>query len=192
MATLTLDPAALTHSLVADIAAQTSSACACNATVAAVTQDGVTTFCTPACLTLAPNRRLLLHQSPLIIDVVLVGTSPEITLLQPPAISGRTVVAWQTYECIPISDQDPDRRRLAVQFRRTGVLHTQPQEQTSWAEVYVTIGIIAVAIAVLVGGGSGAVAVYHYYVIVDDTDRTARPRARVVVRMRPPRGIEAW
>ncbi len=192
MATLTLDPAALTTSLVADIAEQTSSACACNATVAAVTQGNVTTFCTPTCLT--PHRRLLLHQSPLIIDVVLIGTSPGITtLLQPPVISGRTVVGWQTYECMPISDLDPDRRRLAVHFRRAGVLHTRQEEaQTSWAEVYIMLGIVAVVIAVLVGGGGGAVAVYHYVSVNDaEEERIVRPRRRVIV-MHLPSGMRRW
>ncbi len=105
-------------------------------------------------------------------------------------------MAWQTYEAIPVSDGQLDRRRLSVQFRRAGVLllhHTQEQQQASWAGVYITIGIAAVVVVAVVGGGGGAVTVYRYVSVAEEEEEEpphvgSRTRRRMELVSHPPYG----
>ena len=171
---------ALTAAFLADLDAQVSADCACDAGVVAVTHDNVTTFCTASgggCTNLSPphtRRRLLLaaDTTTVVVEFTLLTTSSSSLTHapKPPTCGGQTVVAWEAYECQPITDPAlvRDRRRLAVHFKRTGrpwVL--VEQSDTSWQQYYLAIGIIVLIAAFALLGGGGAV----YYVYEVDTGR---------------------
>jgi hypothetical protein len=98
---------------------------------------------------------LLLHESlhSVSIDIALVGNS-LVTIIpgKPVFDSQHVVLAWQTYEYQTISDPTllSDRRRLVVQFKRTGYLHTEPLEPDSDATSFYYIAICVVLAVIIV------------------------------------------
>ena len=159
MATLTLlDSAPLTGAFLANIGAQMSADCECEATVTAVTQNNVTTFCSPTCTGL--RRRRLLGQTLLYIDIALVSPTHMTHIPRQPACDGHTVVGWQAYECRSIGDPAllRDRRRLTVYFKRNGALWVVAEEEkpVEWGGVYTTMGAV-VGMAILLSAAVGAI-----------------------------------
>jgi len=161
MATLALADTP-TAALLTALEATLSTECNCTATVAAITHDNTTAFCSPAtpCV-LGRRRRHLLADLFYYIDITLVS---RVQLTHPPAQPTLPHIAnWQTYTCQPITDPSllRDRRRMAVYFRRSGTPWIQPQP-VQWTEYYLILGIIVVACALLLAAGGGTV----YYVRV--------------------------
>ena len=155
LATLTLNATtSLTTPLLAALTAEIAVDCGCEATVVAITQNNVTTFCLQAGCQ-ANGRRLLGGGGIMVLDITLVSQ----TLLShppPPPVWGGRLVKWQAYQCEAITDPllIGDRRRLAVHFKRSGVVwETTPSEGATY---YLVLAIAIIAVAAAIGVMCGA------------------------------------
>jgi hypothetical protein len=208
MATLTIagELSSITSSFVQDIATQTSTNCACEATVMSITQGNVTTFCNPSCH-FSHSRRMLLGESPttVAIDIALVGNALATIIPGEPVFDQHVVLTWQTYEYQTISDPTllSDRRRLVVQFRRTGNLRrggsTEPELVVA-TYYYIAIGVVLAIIMLSVfaacGKGTPKTSSDQHRESGEDEDRTSgnrgvqwgvvRERRGQRVQMKPP------
>lgn len=165
MATLTItEPAPFDADLIASLNDQISIDCACDATVVAITQNNVTTFCAPPSSSAATgpsdgcshppppaSRRLMAAESFVTIDIALISRSMIERIPNQPSCNGRSVVAWQAYACQPITDAAflRDRRRLVVQFKRTGVVWERPAPTTAWTQPLSILVIVLCCAAAL-------------------------------------------
>lgn len=165
--TLTTPP---TADLIAEIESSLSADCACNASVAAVTHDNTTSFCTAAAqcgngAVPVRRRRALMGQSPYLLDITLVRTYQFTAPPNRPHCAA-AVAGWQPYESQAIRDPSllSDRRRMVVYFKRSGTPWVRAEE-VRWDQYYIVLAVIVVVCAIgLLAAGGGTV----YYVRVYD------------------------